>query len=568
MFLRALCLLCAILLIGSVLAADVPIDLGKNTTSLANATSTQLKQDVISSPVTGVPPATTLLDNDLFQIYEPGAPPDISAPRKSVPKVPEDEINLTAGELKKMLNVRIEPDNPLVHDESLLLVAKFSGDYTIDQICSIYDYLKNGDGPIKGWSYVRDPRGVYYFNYANESLRIGDKSECAGAGDCDDFAILISALVESIGGTTRVIMANNNSTGEHAYTEVYLGQLNSQDCQVSDIIDRLKQKYDTDSIFAHIDTDTRDVWLNLDWGPNKKGNAHPGGPFYQGDKQIVLNIRDTFEKTCLKLLPTKDEEVLQSPSIPLNITTKNIENNSAEVWYNKGNALYELGKYDEAIEAYEQVIRLDPNYAAAWNNRGITLYEQGKNDEAIASYNMALGINPQYSDSLYNKGSVSKRFVPSNYRGDSGDIGLEMSCNESPHSGLDCIRINYSVSGSSGARWAGINWVYPAHNNGNLRGLQDVFTGARRLTVWARGMNGGEIAEFGMGGIAGGFSDSVRPAVSTGFVTLSKDWKQYSIDLTSKNLSQVICGFYWKTDAMSNPSGCTIYLDDIRYEWS
>ena len=143
-----------------------------------------------------------------------------------------------------------------------------------------------------------------------------------------------------------------------------------------------------------------------------------------------------------------------------------------------------------------------------------------------------------------------------------------MSCNESPHSGLECIRIDYSASGSSDARWAGINWVYPAHNYGSLPGLQDVFTGARHLTVWTRGMNGGEKAEFGMGGVAGRFSDSVQPAVSTGTVTLSKDWKNYSINLTSKNLSQVICGFYWKTDAMSNPSGSTIYLDDIRYEWS
>jgi hypothetical protein len=35
-------------------------------------------------------------------------------------------------------------------------------------------------------------------------------------------------------------------------------------------------------------------------------------------------------------------------------------------------------------------------------------------------------------------------------------------------------------------------------------------------------MNGGEKAEFGMGGVAGRFSDSVQPAVSTGTVTLSK----------------------------------------------
>ncbi|WP_461459117.1 tetratricopeptide repeat protein [Methanothrix sp.] len=481
------------------------------------------------------------------------------------------------GDLMEILNRRIEPANPLVRDEALLMVAKFSKpeDFpassgpTIKQICSIYSYLKNGDyPPINGWVYVPDPRGTEYFNYANESVRQGGRSNCTGAGDCDDFAVLMASLVESIGGTSRIVLAYNNSTGGHAYAEVYLGNLRSQSCQVNDIIDWLKKEYNTANIFTYNDTNSGDVWLNLDWGPDENGSAHPGGPFFQAPLKLVLYVNKTSEKTVPELLPARKEEERQSPAAPLKITVDLIENESREFWYNKGNALYELGKYDEAIEAYEQAIRLDPNYAAAWNNRGITLYERGQNDEAIASYNMALGIDPQYPDSLYNKGSVSKRFVPSDYRGDSGDIGLEMSCNESPHSGLECIRIDYSASGSSDARWAGINWVYPAHNYGSLPGLQDVFTGARHLTVWARGMNGGEKAEFGMGGVAGRFSDSVRPAVSTGTVTLSKDWKNYSINLTSKNLSQVICGFYWKTDAISNPSGCTIYLDDIRYEWS
>jgi Transglutaminase-like superfamily. len=87
-----------------------------------------------------------------------------------------------------------------------------------------------------------------------------------GGGDCDDFAILMSALVESIGGTTRIILARNNSTGGHAYTEVYLGRINNSDSggQVEAIIDWLKEKLDADKIYTHIDTDTKDVWLNLD----------------------------------------------------------------------------------------------------------------------------------------------------------------------------------------------------------------------------------------------------------------------------------------------------------------
>ena len=43
-------------------------------------------------------------------------------------------------------------------------------------------------------------------------------------------------------------------------------------------------------------------------------------------------------------------------------------------WNNKGIALYGQGKYDEAIKAYDEAIRLDPNYAMAWNNKGIALY--------------------------------------------------------------------------------------------------------------------------------------------------------------------------------------------------
>jgi tetratricopeptide (TPR) repeat protein len=346
---------------------------------------------------------TVVHDDVLITFSQPGAPHDSSKSRASVPKVQGSEINLTAGEIKKILNSRIESADPRVHDEALLLVAKFPGDYTIDQICSIYDYLKNGDWPIKGWSYARDPRGVNYFNYANESLWIGNKNGCTGAGDCDDFAILISALVESIGGTTRIILAHNNSTGVHAYTEVYLGQLNSQDRQVTDIIYWLKQKYNTDNIFVHIDTNTKDVWLNLDWGPDDKGNEHPGGPFYQGDEDIELNIRETVEKTSPKLHPTEDERILQSSAIPLNITINTIESNSADLWFNKGFALNDLGKYNEAIQAFDKVIEINPSNTYAWNNKGYALINLNKNEEGLLACEKALEIDPNNAVAWNNK---------------------------------------------------------------------------------------------------------------------------------------------------------------------
>ncbi len=287
----------AVLIIGSGIAADVPFVFDEAVSSVAGYTSAQLEQAQISSPyLVGVPTVTLVADNDVLNFPITGGG-----------NIPVGTIEKNVSDLKKALDAAVEPDNPRVREEALVLALKYPGEKTIDQVCSIYSYLKNGDESKKGWGYVSDPRGLDYFNYANASLKAGDRAKCVGGGDCDDFAILMAALVESVGGTTRIILARNNTTGGHAYTEVHLGQLNIQKSQVEAIIDWLKEKFDTDKIYTHIDTDTKDVWLNLDWGADERGNFHPGGPLYQGDKHIVVCIRDAYDKTPLKLSEPSQE---------------------------------------------------------------------------------------------------------------------------------------------------------------------------------------------------------------------------------------------------------------------
>ena len=46
---------------------------------------------------------------------------------------------------------------------------------------------------------------------------------------------------------------------------------------------------------------------------------------------------------------------------------------TAEKWLEEGRALDDQGKYDDAILAYDEAIRLDPEYAVAWSNKGETL---------------------------------------------------------------------------------------------------------------------------------------------------------------------------------------------------
>lgn len=160
--------------------------------------------------------------------------------------------------------------------------------------------------------------------------------------------------------------------------------------------------------------------------------------------------------------------------------------------------------------------------------------------------------------------SMMSAFIPSGWMGDHSDISLFLTDTSNPHSPPDSIRIGYSAAGSMGQDWAGIYWLYPENNWGNRVEGQNL-AGYSRLTFWARGKVGGEHAEFKVGGVTGTYPDSLALR-TTGNVKLTTGWQQYSIDLSGEDLSHVIGGFCWVTNADLNPDGCTIYLDDIYFE--
>jgi tetratricopeptide (TPR) repeat protein len=90
-----------------------------------------------------------------------------------------------------------------------------------------------------------------------------------------------------------------------------------------------------------------------------------------------------------------------------------LDPNYAAAWNNKGNALLNKGvtllfqyKDDEAIKAYDEVIKSYPQLADAWNDKGKTLSWQGKHDDAIKAFDVAIKINPQLADAWYNKGDA------------------------------------------------------------------------------------------------------------------------------------------------------------------
>ena len=62
-----------------------------------------------------------------------------------------------------------------------------------------------------------------------------------------------------------------------------------------------------------------------------------------------------------------------------------------------GASLMGLGKPEEASKMFERITQIDPRDAAAFNNLGEAFRSQNKPEQAIEAYNKALELNPHYA---------------------------------------------------------------------------------------------------------------------------------------------------------------------------
>ena len=72
------------------------------------------------------------------------------------------------------------------------------------------------------------------------------------------------------------------------------------------------------------------------------------------------------------------------------------------LWNMLGVSAAQIGKLDQAVQAFEQIISLNPNHANAHFNMGNALKDQGKLEKAIDAYSNALSLKPDYEAALNN----------------------------------------------------------------------------------------------------------------------------------------------------------------------
>ncbi|MCK5707773.1 MAG: hypothetical protein KAI43_08975 [Candidatus Aureabacteria bacterium] len=161
--------------------------------------------------------------------------------------------------------------------------------------------------------------------------------------------------------------------------------------------------------------------------------------------------------------------------------------------------------------------------------------------------------------------SELNHFYPTGWMGDTKTLKIKDDVIIEAKTMNTCIRIAYEPKKSiNNSDWAGVYWQNPQNNWGKEEGSFD-FTGAKKLTFLAKGMQGGEVvSKFQLGGISGEFPDSSTKAIYN--VKLDSSWRQYCIKIEKEDLSCISGGFCIILTKRDNPEGMTFFIDEIKYE--
>jgi hypothetical protein len=166
--------------------------------------------------------------------------------------------------------------------------------------------------------------------------------------------------------------------------------------------------------------------------------------------------------------------------------------------------------------------------------------------------------NPKLPMILLADPMKSAPYTPSGWMGNIEAIAMDPNSPDSPHSGKACLKATYKAKDNFG----GVVWQDPANDWGDMDGGHDL-SGAAKLIFWARGAKGGEKVEFKFGVLEKGkaFHDTASGAMT---VELTSEWKEYSFDLSGKDLTKIKTGFCWVVAGQGDP--VVFYLDDISYQ--
>ncbi|MCL1467182.1 tetratricopeptide repeat protein [Argonema galeatum] len=99
-------------------------------------------------------------------------------------------------------------------------------------------------------------------------------------------------------------------------------------------------------------------------------------------------------------------KVLLVVAIAIAFAVRQVTRKPHEVWYERGNGNIKGRKYEEAIAAFDQAIRVKSDFHEAWYMRGYALLQLQRYEDAIAAYDKAIEIKSDYWEAWHDRGIV------------------------------------------------------------------------------------------------------------------------------------------------------------------
>lgn len=162
-------------------------------------------------------------------------------------------------------NALITPGSPSVssHTIQAMQFLKNSSDsrYNIDKLCAVFEYVS------KIITYRLEPEDTDIWQSPEDCLSTKH-------GDCEDFSLLISAMVMELGGTPRLYLIEG-----HAFAAIYIGNTTSD---FDNATDSIVTYYDT-NLIIHTISDPEGYWIIAD----------PLGSLYLGGLPVGAAPTDT-----------------------------------------------------------------------------------------------------------------------------------------------------------------------------------------------------------------------------------------------------------------------------------
>ncbi|MBL8678402.1 MAG: FHA domain-containing protein [Myxococcales bacterium] len=186
-----------------------------------------------------------------------------------------DEEAFVRTTMVPQLRRALDPTEPVVRNTAVQLAARNEGTFRVEQVAAIWQHVR------ERWRYVNDPRGREYVAMPRESI------QNQYAGDCDDFAVTLAAMVRAIGGDARVVFMEG-TRGGHAYAEACVREdATTVATKIARFYGRNWAQYARNrQHIAYRSSTECPVWLNLDWNANV-----PGGD-YEPERWAVAAYAD------------------------------------------------------------------------------------------------------------------------------------------------------------------------------------------------------------------------------------------------------------------------------------